>query len=214
MNAKIAAGMIAPAQCCGTACCGAGQLCCDPQGPLAGPPACSTPVNGTCATGCAPLCKCASPDTPIATPEGNKPIASLRTGDLVYSVDREEITVVPILRTQRIPVSGHSVVRVVLDGGATLEISALHPTADGRTFGVLSAGALLDGVGIVSASIVPYSHDATYDILPDSDTGTYFAGGVLIGSTLATTSPLVTSATAPSENRYGDCAHRNPDAHL
>jgi hypothetical protein len=132
----------------------------------------------------------------------------LRIGDLVYSVDREEITAVPILRTNRTPVSGHSVVRVVLESGTTLEISALHPTADGRTFGVLAAGNQLDGVGILSASTVPYSHDATYDILPDSDTGAYFAGGVLIGSTLAATSILITSATAPRENLYGSSGRK------
>jgi len=31
--------------------------------------------------------RCASPDTPIATPDGERPIAELREGDLVYSVD-------------------------------------------------------------------------------------------------------------------------------
>ena len=150
--------------------------------------------------GCAPLCICASPDTPIATPEGNKPIASLRNGDLVYSVDRGQVTLVPIIRTNRTSVRGHSVVRVVLQGGGILEISARHPTADGRTFGSLEPGDQLDGVGIVSATVVPYSHDATYDILPDSDTGAYFAGGVLVGSTLAANPVHVVNATAPSED--------------
>jgi hypothetical protein len=124
----------------------------------------------------------------------------LRKGDLVYSVDRGEIRVVPILRTHRTQVDGHVVVRVVLEGGATLKISALHPTADGRTFGALRAGNELDGVGIVSADVVPYSHDATYDILPDSDTGAYFADGVLIGSTLAPKAVLVPRSTAPSSH--------------
>ena len=150
--------------------------------------------------GCAPLCKCAAPETPIATPGGSKPIASLKVGDLVYSVDHGNVAVVPIARINRTPVSRHSVVRVVLETGATLEISALHPTADGRTFGVLESGDQLDGVGIASATTVPYSHDATYDILPDSDTGAYFAGGVLVGSTLATDPVQVVGATAPSES--------------
>jgi hypothetical protein len=157
-------------------------------------------MNGTCPPGCAPLCICASPDTPIATPDGNKPIASLEAGDLVYSVDRGQVTLVPIIRTNRTPVRGHSVVRVVVEGGVVLEISARHPTADGRTFGGLRAGDRLDGVGIVSATVVPYSHDATYDILPDSDTGAYFAGGVLVGSTLAANPVRVLDATAPRTN--------------
>jgi len=32
---------------------------------------------------------------------------------------------------------------------------------------------------------VPYAEAYTYDVLPDSDSGSYFAGGVLIGTTLA-----------------------------
>jgi hypothetical protein len=158
--------------------------------------------------GCAPLCKCAAPDTPIATPRGNEPIASLKVGDLVYSVDHGEVTVVPIVRANRTPVSGHSVVRIVLESGAVLEISALHPTADGRNFGILESGDQLDGVRITSALIVPYSHDATYDILPASDTGAYFAGGVLVGSTLATNAVRAYSPTAPSEALALSSHHR------
>jgi hypothetical protein len=135
--------------------------------------------------GCAPLCKCASPDTPIATEAGETAIASLRVGDLVYSVDRGAIKLVPILRTQRIPAINHQVVRLTLMTGSVLEISALHPTADGRSFGQLVRGGLLDGVEIRDVRTVPYQHAATHDILPDSDTGTYFAAGVLLASTLA-----------------------------
>jgi hypothetical protein len=73
---------------------------------------------------------------------------------------------------------------VTLADGTELRISAPHPTADGRTFGALHAGDSLDGRPVVSAELVPYAEPFTYDILPDSDTGTYFAGGALIGSTL------------------------------
>ena len=47
------------ATCCGNTCCGAGQLCCDDQGPVGGrPPTCHTPTKDepTCPQGCAPLC--------------------------------------------------------------------------------------------------------------------------------------------------------------
>ena len=74
---------------------------------------------------------------------------------------------------------------MVLEGGAVLEISAPHPTADGRTFGDLRAGDTLDGVRIIAAETIPYAHAFTYDILPASDSGTYIAGGVLIGTTLS-----------------------------
>jgi len=39
-------------------------------------------------------------------------------------------------------------------------------------------------VVVMSAELVPYAHAFTFDILPASETGTYVAGGVLIGSTL------------------------------
>jgi len=127
---------------------------------------------------------CASPNTPIATPLGERPIAELRLGDLVYSVDHGAIVPVPLIRVGQTPVSHHHVVRVVFEEGHTLEISAGHPTADGRTFGDLVAGGQLDGHELTSAEIVPYTYAFTYDVLPASETGTYFAAGALIGSTL------------------------------
>jgi hypothetical protein len=76
--------------------------------------------------------------------------------------------------------------RVTLRSGSVLEISPGHPTADGRRFGELQAGDLLDDQDpVTDARLVPYTYDRTYDILPASDTGTYFAGGALIGSTLS-----------------------------
>jgi len=127
---------------------------------------------------------CASPDTPIATPDGDRRIADLRVGDLVYSVDGAAIRAVPIVRVHSTPVTGHHVVRITTTDGRTLEISAGHPTADGRLFGDLRAGQQLDGRAIAAADTVPYRFAATYDVLPASDTGTYFAAGMLIGSTL------------------------------
>ncbi|MCZ7687063.1 MAG: Hint domain-containing protein [Sandaracinaceae bacterium] len=128
---------------------------------------------------------CASPDTPIATPEGERAIAELAAGDLVYSVHEGALVAVPIERVSRTPVGDHAVVRVALASGRVLEISARHPTADGRTFGDLAPGEALDGVGILEVETVPYEHGYTHDILPASDSGTYVAGGVLIGTTLA-----------------------------
>jgi hypothetical protein len=37
---------------------------------------------------------------------------------------------------------------------------------------------------VMAARLVPYTHEATYDILPGSSTGAYFAAGALVGSTL------------------------------
>jgi hypothetical protein len=84
---------------------------------------------------------------------------------------------------------------IILTNGVRLDVSALHPTADGRSFGQLRAGDRLDTLGVVRATSVPYPYSVTHDILPDSDTGTYFAGGALIGSTLA---PSVQAACVQS----------------
>jgi hypothetical protein len=131
------------------------------------------------------MCKCASPDTPIATPGGERAIASLRTGDLVYSVQGAQVVVVPIVATNESWVGpDHRVVRVRLAGGATLEVSGAHPTLDGRVFSDLRRGGRIGGADIVEVDTIPYAHDRTYDILPGSDSGGYFAGGALIGSTL------------------------------
>lgn len=150
--------------------------------------------------GCAPLCNCASPDTPIATPSGEKAIASLRVGDLVYSVDDGAIKVVSILRIHRTPVSQHRVQRVRFENGAVLEISAGHPTGDGRSFADLRAGSTVYSVHVTNAEVIPYAYPYTYDILPASQTGTYFAGGILIGSTLKGVDPrsLKNAATTSS----------------
>jgi len=132
----------------------------------------------------APCPICASPDTPIATPAGERPLADLRPGDLVYSVDGGAIRAVTVARVGRTAVVHHHVVRVTTADGRRLEISAGHPTADGRRFGDLRAGGTLDGHRLESVEVVPYQHGETYDILPASETGTYFAAGMLIGSTL------------------------------
>ena len=128
---------------------------------------------------------CNSPDTPIATPDGERPIADIRVGDLVYSVDHLAVVPVVVRSVRRVDVKQHHVVRVRLTNGRVLEVSAPHPTADGRRFADLRSGGSLGGQAIQSVEIIPYAHEATYDILPASDTGTYFAAGVQIGSTLA-----------------------------
>jgi len=163
---------------------------CDSPGMACPPSACQDTIavctNGVWRWNQSNLCPvCASPDTPIATPLGERAIAELRVGDLVYSVDNGAIMPVRLVSVGKTPVTHHHVVRLVFREGRSLEISAGHPTGDGRTFGDLQAGGQLDRHEIISAEVVPYRHAFTYDVLPDSSTGTYFAAGALIGSTLA-----------------------------
>jgi len=104
----------------------------------------------------------------------------------VYSVHHGKLVAVPIVLTNRVPVTGtHHMVEVRLSNGRVLSISPSHPTADGRTFADLAPGNVLDGVAIDSVRRTPYTEAYTYDILPDSDSGSYFAGAVQVGTTLA-----------------------------
>jgi hypothetical protein len=140
---------------------------------------------GTCDVG-EPCTRCASPDTPIATPDGDLAIAMLEVGDLVYSVEHDAIVVVPVVKTNRHRVGhDHHVVEVVLANGTMLRISPRHPTADGRVFGDLVPGERLGEVDVVAVTLVPYDREFTHDILPATSTGFYYAGRALIGSTLA-----------------------------
>jgi hypothetical protein len=144
------------------------------------------PLNTTasCPAGCAPLCRCAAPETPIATPTGDRPIATLVPGDLVYSVDDGQITVVPISDVQRVRAHDHTVVRAVLEDGRVLRVSPGHPLADGRTFGGLSVGQRLGDGALVEVDVVAYDEAFTHDILPLSSTGAYFVAGELVASTM------------------------------
>jgi hypothetical protein len=171
--------------CCGTSCCSPGQLCCTTHAACCDFTECRDPTpEGTCPIG-APCTTCASPDTPIETPDGARAIASIRVGDLVYSVEDDAVVVVPVIRTSATRARNHRVVEVVLANGATLRISPRHPTADGRLFADLVAGDQLGEVTILGVRVVPYDFEETFDILPASTTGFYFVGGALVGSTLA-----------------------------
>lgn len=177
-----------PPKCCGAECCLTPFLCCIVPGPIGEQVGCFDPsdTEGTCPRGCLD-CDCAAPDTPIATPGGDRAIAELLPGDLVYSVDHGAVVVVPIRAVHRRPVTGvHRVPRVTLANGAVLEISGAHPTGDDRIFADLRAGDDLGGVRVIRVEPgAPYHHAFTHDILPDSSTGAYFAAGALVGSTLA-----------------------------
>ena len=76
------------------------------------------------------------------------------------------------------------VARVALGDGRVVTASPGHPTADGRQLGDLRAGDILDGGTVVSTAIVRYDGGHTYDLLPDGETGLYWADGILLGSSL------------------------------
>ena len=129
---------------------------------------------------------CLSENTVIDTPNGQTSVQNLKPGMAVFTQDsmghKQSSTILKTGRT--LSPQDHQMVHVVLYDSRKLDVSQNHPTADGRFFGDLHAGDLLDGSKIKSTSLVPYNGTYTYDILPDGKTGFYWADGILVGSTL------------------------------
>jgi hypothetical protein len=78
----------------------------------------------------------------------------------------------------------HRVVHLELADGRTVDASPGHPLPDGRRIGDLRLGDQVDGSTVVGATTLPYAGGATFDLLPDTVTGAYWADGILLGSTL------------------------------
>ncbi len=153
------------------------KRCAIPNGPLDSG-VCGEP-GGTCTR-----CRCLAPSTPIDTDTGPRPIVELRAGDRVRSIDRGRVRYVPIARTHTTPVIAHRVVELHLDDGSVLLVSKGHLVGDGRDVAIIGRGDRIGVRTVVSAREVAYSLAATYDILPDSDSGLYFSGGAPLRSTL------------------------------
>lgn len=132
-----------------------------------------------------PICLAAA--TLIATPKGDVHVTKIKPGMLVWtaSADGSRIAV-PVLEIGSMEVPpGHMMVHVVLADGRELLASPGHKTADGRPVGALAAGVGLDGSTIIRWELVPYPGARTYDLLPAGPTGTYWADGIQLSSTLA-----------------------------
>lgn len=130
---------------------------------------------------------CLAANTLIATPGGPVRVVDITPGTLVWTADRNGGRVAAAVRevgSTQVP-AGHLMVHLVLADGRELLASPGHKTADGRALGSLAAGEALDGSTIKVWELVPYAGDRTYDLLPAGPTGTYWANGVLLSSTLS-----------------------------
>ena len=170
--------------------CGQGYVCIQACGPPvvregdAPPPwYCETEANAAKPRMC-PICLAAT--TNIATPSGEVNVQKLTVGMHVWSLDARGIKIVStIVRVaQTLAPKAHRVVHLVLSDGREVRVSPNHPTITGLPGGQLRAGDAYDGARVISADLEPYGGAATYELLPDSATGAYWADGVLLGSTL------------------------------
>ena len=122
----------------------------------------------------------------IATPGGEVAIATLASGDLVWTVDRAGRRVAArVERIVRRPTPGpHLMLRLRLTDGRALVAAGAHPGADGQYLRELTAGQNYDGARVASVEWITSTATATFDILPSGPTGRYWANGILVGSTL------------------------------
>lgn len=130
---------------------------------------------------------CLAKGTLIDTPAGTVPVEQLRQGQVVWTVDKTGKRVAaPIIETRITPVPAFfNIERVELADGRVVTASPGHPTAEGRALADYSVGDILDGARVVAIDLVAYDGEATCDVLPAGETGFYWAGGILMGSTLA-----------------------------
>lgn len=129
---------------------------------------------------------CLARGTRIATPEGERPVEDLRTGMAIWTTDGAGQRVVGrVVAVGSTPVPPtHEVVHLVLSDGRTADISPGHRLPDGRRLGDLRPGEPVDGATVASAALEAYDGGATFDLLPSGRTGTYWANGILLASTL------------------------------
>lgn len=134
----------------------------------------------------APRPICLSGDTHIGTPGGDIAVKDAKEGMSVWTIDErgQKIASVIMLTGKTSAPVGHKVVHIQLSDGRNLYVSPGHKIADGRKMGELRGGDTLQDATVLSANLIPYMEEYTYDILPAGATGMYFANGILLQSTL------------------------------
>lgn len=134
-----------------------------------------------------PMCPiCLARGTHIDTPDGSIAVQDLRLGDAIWTLDaagRRVAGTVIALGSTTAP-ADHRVIRLTLADGRTVTASPGHPLADGRTFGALGVGDLVDGSAVASLENLPYSGGETFDLVASGATGIYFSDGIALGSTI------------------------------
>jgi hypothetical protein len=86
--------------------------------------------------------------------------------------------------TSRATPGPHLMLRLALSDGRVLVAAGAHPAADGTFLRQLRVGSPYDGATIAAVDWVQSTAAMTFDLLPAGPTGTYWANGILVGSTL------------------------------
>jgi len=128
---------------------------------------------------------CLSGLTKILTKNGELEINKIQRGDTVYTVDslgmKKQCVVVKTAKTK---VYSHQVIHLKLENGNEVFASPGHPLENGIMIGKLKPGDIVGNSKVVSANLLPYKEEYTYDILL-SGSKPYFANGILLRSTIS-----------------------------
>ncbi len=146
---------------------------------------------------------CLARGTRIATPDGERPVEDLRPSMTVWTMDwagQPVVGRVVAIGSTPVPPT-HQVIRLVLSDGRSVDVSPGHRLPDGRRIGDLWPGDPVDGTTVLSTALTLYDGAATFDLLPSGPTGTYWADGILLASTLAGRPRLDEAVSAATENR-------------
>ena len=168
------------------------------------------------------FCKCLSEGTLIATPNGNIPIEDLKIGDQVFTSNGygEGKIIRPILQISKVEVpEDYKMVNVKLIDGRRITLSYNHPLSIYYGFKPIEQQlskkhGYYPNERIDTFKEVIYTKGYTYDILPDSRTGEYWANDIRLGSTLflykanANNEPLIHSKTHSLREFSGECCTR------
>jgi hypothetical protein len=129
--------------------------------------------------------RCLPASAQIETPRGAMAVSELRIGDTVWTLDDGKRVERPLVAVTSTPVGAkHRLARVLLADGRHVSASPEHPVQGGKLIAELVVGQPLDGSTITRIDIVDYAGSHTFDLLPAGSTGTYWADGVLLQSTL------------------------------
>jgi hypothetical protein len=152
---------------------------------------------------------CLVRDTSIATPRGPMPVQALHVGDPVWTADRHGRRVSGnIVVVGRLAVGpAHQVIVLTLADARHLAASPGHPLDDGRQLADLDVGDAYDGSHVTARAVETYTDGWTYDVLPSGATGTYWADGIRVSSTLRRDARTGTTGGVPTPSYPGPCRH-------
>lgn len=132
-------------------------------------------------------CHCLSKGSLVSTPSGDIKVENLKTGDVVWTNNSNGKRIKSkIIKAAKVSVQkNHMMLKVTTIDNTTIIVSPEHPDRNGIPLIKALRNLDLNQVNIKNVELIKYKNKFTYDILPEGETGNYWANGILLGSTLS-----------------------------